>query len=211
MRLILFLLFISTDAFAQLKIAVIDSGTDVNIASGPFCNKPESDLSEVKHGTSISDLISKNAGDADFCLYSLRAYSQGIIAPYFDYKKYIRYLKLLTKMHIDILNLSIEGTIYDKTEAHLIKQLLDSGVIIIVAAGNDNKQLEYKDCTVYPACDDPRIVVVSTNIKSSNYGGRIDITTHRNSWNHGSISLTGTSQATAIETGRFIHFLNEHK
>jgi len=206
MRLVILILLISSISSAQLRVAVIDSGTDMELVDAPFCEIPLPDASNIKHGTSIVDLIAKNAGDADYCIYSFR-----IAEPRFNLKKYLNTLKYLTKIHVDVLNLSIEGTIYSKTEAILIKQLLNQGVTIIAAAGNDGIKLTKHNCKIYPACIDPRIVVVGSYNKFSNTGDRIDIKTNRDHGCVGGICLTGTSQATAVETGRFIEFLDKHE
>ena len=203
MRLILILIFIPSVSIAKLKVAVLDTGVDTEITNAPLCSKASPDSSNIKHGTSIVDLIAKNAGKADYCIESYRIYTNK-----WDKKAYFNVLRYLLKNPPDIINLSIQGTGESPTETKLIKQLLNKGVTILVAAGNYGEVLSKKSCNVYPACADNRIIVVGTYSPSSDKGDRINILTHKDSGCVGAYCLSGTSQATAIETGRFIHFLS---
>jgi Subtilase family len=204
-RLFILLLAIPCIASARLRVAVIDSGVDTTLTDAPLC-RPVNPIAAVnKHGTTVVSLIAKNAGQADYCIESYR-----ILTPKFNPNAYMWTLKHLVDNPPDVLNLSIEGSQYMVAEALLIKKLLDEGVIIIAAAGNHAQIMNKESCNTYPACDDPRIVVVGTDKPSSNRGDRINIKAHYDKGCIGKYCMSGTSQATAIETGRFIHFLQVH-
>jgi Subtilase family len=201
MRLIVLLLFIPSICLAKLRVAIIDSGINTRLIQAPLCHPIQS--SDDRHGTSVVDLIIKNAGNSDYCIEPYK-----VLAPKFDSKLYIWTLMYLVKHPPDILNLSLQGYIFSSIETELIKKLLDKGVIILAAAGNYSKSVSQIKCEVYPACDDPRIIVVGTYDNSSGHGDRVSIKTHENKDCIGNYCMSGTSQATAIETGRFIHFLH---
>lgn len=191
----------------QLIVAVVDTGFDKELSNAPLCSdsNPLPDRNKSKHGTNVVDLISQNAGQSDYCIYPFSVY-----VPEFNMEAYLSVLTLLTHMHIDVLNLSMQGSEYSFEEAKLLKVLLDQGVTIFAAAGNRNQKITKTSCHVYPVCDDIRIVAIGTYSEYSATGNRINILTSRDTGCVGDYCLTGTSQATAIETGRFIHYLNVH-
>jgi subtilisin family serine protease len=201
MRLTLLFLAI---AHAQLRVAVVDTGVDTGLTDAPLCRPALKDSSNIKHGTSVVDLIAKNAGTADYCIESFRVFD-----PEINMVRYLSILSYLVTNPPDVLNLSMQGSAYSPIEAELIKELLDKGVTVLAAAGNRRQSVSSEACNVYPACDDPRIIIVGTYDKDSGSGDRVNIKTHQNMGCIGNYCLRGTSQATAIETGRFIHFLKE--
>jgi subtilisin family serine protease len=195
-----------------IRIAVLDTGFDRNLSSAKLCPdaSPLPDSNNNKHGTIVADLIARFAGDADYCIYPIRVIDDGEND---DIDEVVMALRVLKVLHIDVLNLSVEGIRYSKAEKNAIKMLLDSGIVVFAAAGNHKNYLGKYSCKVYPACDDPRIVVVGTYSKYSSYGPRVNIKTRRDAGCVGISSeycLSGTSQATAIETGRFIYYLKVH-
>lgn len=127
---------------------------------------------------------------------------------------------------VDIINISAGGTNYDKEEYQLIKEALDKDILVIVASGNNGQFLtqspkKTNEGKYFPAMYDDRIVVVGNGISesirspTSNYGPIVD------QWEVGTevqslgfysvIPMTGTSQSTAIFTGKFIRFVLSQK
>jgi hypothetical protein len=205
----MFLLFLllSNSAYAKtMRIAVFDTGFDRSLSHAPLCPDatPLQDSAANRHGTNVADLIAQNAGKGDYCLLPF-----SIFVPDYNRDGYVGLLHLVAKMHVDVINMSFAGQGYDADEAAALKVLLDQGVIIMAAAGNVHSHLNFSDCRIYPACDDRRIVVVGTYSGLSGFGDRISMKTRRDSGCIGDSShcLTGTSQATAIETGRFVRRL----
>ena len=95
-------------------------------------------------------------------------------------------------------------------EKAAVKRFLDHSGKIIAAAGNEHASLELAENAYFPALYDKRIIVVGNNTKdgvrsnSSNYGEPVT------RWEVGEdveaygIVMTGTSQATAVATGKII-------
>ena len=113
-------------------------------------------------------------------------------------------------LKVDVINISGGGTTPIAAERKAIKQALASGIKIVAAAGNESSNMKYKP--YYPAMYFPEIIVVaSVNSK----GMLLDTSNYSKKWidykelgyqQVGSYGqpLTGTSQATAIRTGKEI-------
>lgn len=129
-------------------------------------------------------------------------------------------------LKVDIINISAGGTNFDSEEALLIKEALDKNILVILAAGNNSQYLTQSPKNLaegkyYPAMYDKRAVVVgngaspSNRSSTSNYGPLVsqwEIGVDRVSLGlHGLSKMTGTSQSTAIFTGKFIRFALSQK
>lgn len=139
----------------------------------------------------------------------------------------IKALRWAIDLKVDVINISAGGAVSNKQEQLLIKKALDKGIKVVVAAGNEGCELggyylktygrqQYKHkCTFYPAMYDNRLTVVGSvdkyGIKAphSNYGSYV------NNWEWGVSRISygkdqlleevgGTSQATAVKTGKII-------
>lgn len=161
------------------------------------------------HGTNIVGGIAKYAGKADYCIVVLKFYrpeasgSQNLAAT-------IRALKYARDIKVDIINYSGGGAEYSSAEEKSVVQFLDSGGTLVSAAGNEYKNLDLSGNSYYPAMYDKRIIVVGNGVNAqdraptSNYGA---VVKH---WEPGTvdmygIKLSGTSQSTAIVTGKIIN------
>lgn len=134
-------------------------------------------------------------------------------------------LRAAIDLKVDVINISGGGEEYITREAALIREALNKKIKIVVAAGNNNCKLNsnthlnksgnYEWCSFYPAQYDSRIIVVGALDASgaptamSNFGKEV------NAWELGDNVLSflpenrygylaGTSQATAIKTGKII-------
>ena len=211
-----------------IRIAVLDTGLNNINGTIPIC--PESkdftlrdsnikfkDFKKIVplndengHGTNISNIIHQIAKDTDYCQIILKvfAFKKGINGE----KHTSEALEYIDKLFqpVDFINYSAGGTFVIPKEKILIQKLIDKGVTFISAAGNNNKNLD-EDCNYYPACYDNKIIVVGninndgSKNSSSNYGIKV-IKFWANGVNRtaGQITLTGTSQATAIVSGQMI-------
>jgi subtilisin family serine protease len=181
------------------------------------------------HGTNISGLIDQYAKNAIFSASTLPNidkininYCQ-VILKFYDTErsvfrtedKMVEAIDWAIKLKVDIINISGGGQCPIDSERNLIKKALDMGIIVVVAAGNNHQELG-KNGKYFPAMYDKRVIVVGNlqqpNIRapSSNFGPIV------NAWEIGvnSISysvidgqlsmMSGTSQATAIKTGKII-------
>lgn len=225
--LVLLLALFSAKSFSQpkpLKVAVIDTGI-AESASIKLCkdghrsfidNEPLVDYNG--HGTHIAALIEQHAGNSDnYCLISLKFYANNSQDKVNELYAIKASLKEAIRLKVQYINISAGGASPDKEERLLIEEALNRGIKVIVAAGNNGHDLD-QDCNYYPACYDSRLTIVGNmgldNLKSpsSNYGNYI------NHWEIGTqvVSklpgynnygpMTGTSQATAITTGKMIKF-----
>ena len=134
----------------------------------------------------------------------------------------IKALRYAIDQEVDIINYSGGGNEESKEEKELIKEALDKGIKVVAAAGNGarDKNGSFKGYDIskkpyYPAAHDPRIYVVgnitktNTIVESSNTGNNVKY------WEVGDRVLsrlpgssygymTGTSQATAVKTGKLV-------
>ena len=220
-------------------VAVIDTGFDMNsnwkaiLKAYPKYRKPRickygsKDYTGVGlvdnhgHGTHIAGLIAQYADDSNYCL---------VILKYFDPKVKNDNLEntrlsfeRAIKMKVDIINYSGGGEDYSEQECTLIKKALDQGIKVVAAAGNEGKNIDVTP--YYPAMCDSRVIVVANyfddknRVSSSNYSTGLPgskIMVHEMGWNVMSLApnnqlvvMTGTSQATAIKTGKIIRSMKK--
>lgn len=197
-----------------LKVAVIDSGYNTKSYTFPICKNRAKDFSgeglkdRRRHGQHISHLIDWYAGTADYCQIPLKYSGKGDAL-----ENFINALRYAYHIKADIINISGGGILPSKTEEKIILSLLNKGIIIFAAAGNEARNLD-KKCSYFPACYDKRIIVVGNKMANgkihpaSNFGSVIDVWENGTNVSMAGITLTGTSQATAIATGKFINYFH---
>lgn len=202
-----------------LKVAVIDTGL---IPSAPYklCNEGKTSKSLIDyetlinednhpHGTNIVGIIEDNLDkDADYCFVIYKALSFNLKGNFFQA------LEQAYNDDVDVINISGGGYEKDKDEETVIKKLLDKGVVIIAAAGNNRVNFDDKDaCVFYPACLDKRIIVVGKTVNTHTIDNDVsnrsmlmsnfleakgtDICAR-------GICESGTSQATAVVTSNIV-------
>lgn len=212
-----------------LTVAVIDTGIDYRLPNlcrfghksfVPFLPDPLKD--EHGHGSHVAGLISSNAGIGDYCLVSIKYYSDKA-KDSDNGDRYLQAIQYAINIHVDFINLSNGGEDYQPREKDLIEQALGNGIKIVASAGNEGKNLGrhpflndgLDTCVYFPACYDNRITVVgniersSLRSPSSNYGNyvkRWEIGTDVLSTLPGGRTgrMTGTSQSAGIATGKLI-------
>ncbi len=221
----IFALLLPISASAKMiKVAVIDTGytnfigkDDLPMCEGLhadftedkiFMKEPPSDKNLSMHGTNIASLIDKNIDSSKKDKYCL------IIINYFSKNGKVdsnnSYLSISYAINIgaDIINYSGGGFGEIPEETKAVKRALDRGIIFVAAAGNEGKDLSISK--FYPAMADPRVIVVGNvdekrnRLPSSNFGSDVDVWEMGNKVNAGGVTLTGTSQSTAIVTGKII-------
>lgn len=197
-----------------IKVAVIDTGIKKEwMKTLPLCETGHKDftgfgLEDIHgHGTNVADIITQHA-TGEYCL---------VIVKFFDPRN-INSLDSLIKaigysiQNADIINISGGGPVENTVEEKLIKLGLNNDKIFIVAAGNDKENLDEK-CTYFPACYDPRLIVVGNGRNGipndvSNYGKVVDLWINGMNIKGGGHRMSGTSQSTAIVTGNMVSYLN---
>jgi subtilisin family serine protease len=259
-------ILLSCSAFAKNKkpiiVAVIDTGISEKLMKANFlCKMGHRDLTGKGlndtngHGTHISGLIDQYVKNIyltsdlmqiDKLLAKKVNYCQ-VIIKYYDADKLsdnMRHelvaLRYAINIKVDVINFSAGGVDFSPREARLIKEALDKGIRVVVAAGNESKEIflreepkpktksqqevetdELSKAYYFPASLDSRLIVVG-NVKkdgdrgfSSNYGeyvknvemGTNVISLHTDKT---TMVLTGTSQSTAIKTGKIIRQMLTH-
>lgn len=196
-------------AHKQIEVAVIDTGIRTDVQG--LCESGHVDLTGEGlydyngHGTNVSGLIHRNAKDVDYCQ---------VIIKYFkndkeNIERTIVALRYAMELGVDVINYSSQGGVSSFEEYSMIKQVLDSGIKIVAPSGNFEVNLD-NECVIYPACYDPRIFTVGRleNLPGVNipagYGRRlVSLENGTNQTVYG-ITMSGTSQATAIFTGKLI-------
>lgn len=197
------------------KIVILDTGINVTKTIEPFlCQNGLIDLTETNttdvsgHGTNITHIIAKHINVKAYCVYHIKYYkeNEGVKNLY----RFIKALKISLQLHPYAVNISGGGYEPSNKEAQLIMNLLEKGSYVVTAAGNDNQNLDI-DCNFYPACYNIKhekfFVVGSNNVFgqksfSSNYGKIINAKENGENVAAGGFLKSGTSQSTAIKTGK---------
>jgi hypothetical protein len=194
------------------KIAIIDTG--INVAPNEKQYICEDGLHDMT-GTGITDRHGHGNNIAHIIMANMKPTQCLIIIKYVDSQdKGLMGKALLKALEIRpiFLNLSVSGTDYDSTEHAVLSELVDS-TKIVVAAGNDSMNLNSESCNIFPACYDFKknfYVVGSKNAITgnpsafSNYGIQVKHYENGEYVYAGGKTLSGSSQAAAIFTGKLI-------
>lgn len=208
------MLFLSLMSVAQIKVAVIDTGLDYKLARDiPICKSGHignfRDDWNPKHGTNVSGLINNHAKKTHYCQ---------VILQVFDKKRknnishVVNAIKQSIKLKVDVINMSFGSIGFDQDEQKAVISALNNGITVVAASGNESMKLTNTNCFYFPACYDKRIIVVGGNSSKANYGEEIiDYTENSLDQEAYGISLSGTSQAAAIRTGKIIKELGDKR
>ena len=196
----------------RIKIAILDTGISITKKLKPFLCKGKhltffkNDspfVDENGHGTNIAGIIADYMNPKTHCILSVKVF-KGI------YRVSSR-INLLLKQNVQFINLSMAGTQWINLEHQFLKRAIAQGIKVSVAAGNrDNKtrkpaNLSLK-CKIYPACYplNPKYfhVVASNTGEYSNFGGPAKWL--EDGSEKGEPALSGSSQATAVHTGKWM-------
>jgi hypothetical protein len=205
MWLLIFLSFFVKAENKQLRVAVIDGGYINGIEKQlKMCEdtpqviniSTNNSLFFKRHGTNIAGLIQRYAGNTNYCFILIGGIEDsGLITDS---------INLAIKNKADIINLSADGENFSLTEYNAIKKFISLGGVFFTAAGNKFKDLN-KNCNTYPACYKLNIKVISNKDPYANKHDKFIISDKNGEGEIVfDIELMGTSQSTAIETGRYI-------
>lgn len=146
-----------------VKVAVLDTGIDethpdLKDLITYYAHRGVSALDIVGHGTHVAGIIAaaihNNVGIAGICRCQLNIWKIFDDAPasdgeyYTDEILYLRALAAVRSHGMDVLNLSIGGTLATRTERDLYKRLIDAGIVVVAAMGNEYEDGNPKE---YPA------------------------------------------------------------
>jgi len=162
------------------------------------------------HGTNVIGLIGKYAGaNVDYCIVVIKYYSSKQSGTQ-NQEAEVKSLEYANYIKADIINYSGGGYNKSLREEVTIKSFLNRGGKFIAAAGNDRLNIDYRENAYYPAVLDSRIVVVGNKNANglpsgtSNYGSRVNVWEYGNNQVGYGINSSGTSQATAVTTGKIL-------
>lgn len=196
----------------RTHVAIIDTGIGVELARAYMCEDGHLDLTgkglnDVNgHGTNIAGILAKNLNTKTHCLQIIkwfhdtktmakeRSTSSGIS------KLMTSSLRQALKYNAKYVNMSLSGDTYSDEERIYLRQLLNSGATIAVAAGNNGIVLD-EFCSIYPACYpiyDSKFVVVGNKGNPTSNVAKFLVMENGNNVEGFGITLTGTSQATAV-------------
>ena len=150
-----------------LTVAVIDTGIDAssNDKLCKFGHKSFVDKSPLVdnhgHGTHIAGLIRKEAGLLDYCIVSIKYYSDSNSGKQ-NLANMVAALRYVNNIKVDFINISGGGPESDDGERTEILRALFRKATVVVAAGNEHDDLDV-ECNYFPACYSKRIIVVGNN------------------------------------------------
>lgn len=220
--LISFVLCAACSAAEDIRVAVIDTGLDLNDPrfTNVLCKEGHKDFTGegIKdlngHGTHVAGLIKKYAGEAKYCLLIYKVFPQKIYA---QTRHVLLAYEYAAYNGARIVNFSGGGTDGSITEKKIIN--FNPQITFVVAAGNDGKNINFDP--FYPASYGLRNIYAVGNGTSeedrsatSNFGtlvrywedGRNVISTCPNNRN---CVMSGSSMSTAIKTGKLIKEIYE--
>lgn len=191
-----------------IKVAVLDTGFDMsyrffaNLCPGEHKDFTGTGLNDTyDHGTNVTGVIVGHAGKStEYCIVIIKVYDNK------SEQKYTEGLRYAYTIGADIINISGGGPDQIIFEKLIINKILDKGITVIAAAGNERKDLD-QSCNYYPACYDHRIIVVGADAYYSNKGRIVDIIESGERMLGFGRLMRGTSQATAVVTGKMIKLL----
>lgn len=163
------------------------------------------------HGTNIVGIIDSYLKDSgvNYCLVILKYFSEKQNGPQ-NLEASVRAINYAANIDADYINYSGGGYNPNLEEKLATVRYLNQGGRIIEAAMNDGLNLDFPENAVYPAMYDDRIVMIGNlgkngvKMESSNYGSPVSRWEIGESVEAYGLTLTGTSQATAVATGKIV-------
>lgn len=138
-----------------IKIAVIDTGSN-GLFSPKFCKEGSydyvTDTTKIVpisiHGSVVTGVIAEQLKSVNYCILQYQVFNDALKTSGLEVSRAI-----LNAVYngAAVINLSLEGHVYDLAEDTAIRYAVVKGVRIYVAAGNDYLDLD-NNCSVYPAC-----------------------------------------------------------
>lgn len=194
------------------QVAIIDTGININQVDKKYlCRGGHSSLTDSKwyeddigHGTNIYNIITQGMNPNTSCIRIFKIGDKNTDGNSISFNLNV-VLNYLIDSKVKLINISMAGYGFSLIEHINLVRLVYSGKKVVVAAGNNNQNLD-KKCDIYPACHaiyhDNFIVVGSNCGRFSNYGKVVDF--YENGCNQGVPMMTGTSQATAKKTNKIV-------
>ena len=166
------------------------------------------------HGTNVIGLIDNylKGDNNNYCIVVLKFYSLSHTGKQ-NIEASIKAIEYATNIRADFINYSGGGPEWVDSEFRAVHTFLDSGGTFVAAAGNNSQNLGSLRNSYYPAMYDSRVIIVGNmslygvRSKTSNYGKIVKYWEYGENASAYGITMTGTSQATAIKTGKTVRNL----
>lgn len=192
------------------RIAVIDTGISSDFPSEFLCYEGHKDftsegLQDLKqHGTLVGYILAHYINPNKFCIVVLKYWQNGSSENPWNYLKALKYV---SEGKYYALNLSLAGDGILPLEKTYLEKIMNNGVIISNAAGNDHINLT-EHCSVWPACYKILNFVVAAcrgNVLEwySNYGGPVNAC-ELGTQEYAGIRNRGTSFSSPVFLGKYI-------
>ena len=218
----------NAESCEPVKIAVIDTGLDMSDSRfNHLCKAGSRNFAQDKngiihptdlfdnhgHGTHVAGLIEKYAGSTNYCMMIYKYYSETATGAQ-NQKAMIKSIYEAIKNGAKIINISGGGPSFDTLEYFLIK--LNPSVLFVVAAGNEGKNIDNSWSRYFPASYQlPNEIVVGAIDKNNRRAAFSNFGRNVSKWEvgtdvistlpgHKTGSMQGTSQATAIYSGKLV-------
>ena len=209
-----------------LRIVILDTGFTRTVTSKiKLCKSGAKDFTgsgihdNTGHGSHIANIIADRLQDVEYCAIIVKWFNPNLTPlerqeTTLDAFKYIDTLK-----DIALVNYSAGGQGSSVEERDVLQALGTKGIKLVVSAGNERHNLD-KDCNFFPACYNVSgMAVIGNGVsmkkrnKTSNYGNKVtqwedgtDVLA--NAGIYGNVKMTGTSQAAAIVSAKYIKELS---
>ena len=171
------------------------------------------DIDLSGHGTNLLGIVAPSVDKNTQCITIVKSWQEALT----EKEETAAFLKALVYVsqlqNVGFVNISITGSDPQEGELEALKTLTLVGAKVVVAAGNNSKDLG-KICNIFPACYPVKknfYVVASVPSAYSNYGGPVNAEENGNKVCADGICLTGSSQATAVHTSKLIAAKNNKK
>lgn len=197
-------LLVSIIANAENRIAVVDTGINVNEKNKPYlCKDGHEDFTgyglhdREGHGTEVVQHIIDNSNTKNFCIVVFKFWERELSTQQ-AISSTVSAFRKAKELKIKLINYSANGNTRTEEEELFIKN--NPEITFVVAAGNDNVNLDFSPR--YPASYGYNNVFVVGALafdgkkhRVSNYGSVVSF------WE----KAHATSFATAIKTGKIVH------
>lgn len=197
-------------------VAIIDTGISSSLLNKPFmCKDMHADFTGMGindshgHGSNIAGIIANKLNPKTHCLLIIKYWhtTQNPWGMYRLYEVFSSVLSYIEAVKPAYVNYSSAGFGFSTREFNVYSKLIDNGTKVVVAAGNDMKDLD-EGCDTFPACyffNEPNFYVVRASKSTlSNKNGPVNVSRPGNNVCGFGRCLTGTSQAAAQFTADLI-------